>query len=159
MSLPAQNLGAIHAIHSADPRFREAQLVDEALGAERILRVLDSFPERIRDQQLEVSRAQQAANEANEQLKQRQAELLAEIIADYNPATGKPTFSNEQARQAELVRRQAEDLMYRQAQKRAAEAAEALDVARFNLDKLVNEFTSARLAAEIVANRLRLFAR
>src|SRR5690606_29036506 len=82
-----------------------AKQIEADLGVDRILQELSELPEAIRRQQEAVRAARLAVDEARTEAENAEALLMAEITAATDDRTGKPVFSNDTARKAELARR------------------------------------------------------
>lgn len=153
----AQTEAIVDAARAAIEQARSAARQIEAdLGVDQILRELAELPDAIRRQQEAVRAARQAVDEARADVENIEAALMAVINTELDPRTGKPAFSNDTARKAELARRKSADEAYQAASKKLAEAQKALDGAQFDLDYLVNRFSAVRARARLTTERLAL---
>ncbi len=119
---------------------------------------LDQYPDKIRSQKAKVRDLKQAFADIDADRAGRELEILAEITDETDPATNKAKYSNEKARQAELVKRCRADQHYIPAAKRSREAETAVNQAQDELDLLENKYRSCRYRAEVVAAELRFWA-
>jgi chromosome segregation ATPase len=119
---------------------------------------LDQYPDKIKAQKAQVRDLKQAFNDIDADRANRELELLADITDETDPGTSKAKYSNEKARQAELVKRCRADQDYIAAAKRSREAETALNQAQDELDMLENKYRSCRYRAEVVAAELRFWA-
>ncbi len=142
----------------AKARYQAAKEIDQQLGSEALLERLMEYPAKIRAQQEIAAAVQQTLDNMAQNLDQIKAELMALLSAETDPKTGKPAFSNKETREAELIRRMAQDPEVRDAMQEVQNAQGALNTARFDLTKLENEFAALKAAAKIVAARLELMA-
>ena len=138
---------------------RENEAVNELLiGADRIAERLLDIPAQIQAQQETVQLAKQAVEEAKGELQLAESLLMAEIQSATDPQTGKPLYSNETARRAELAQRQAGDKQYQDALQRLRDAESTLSAAQFELDRLYNEFSALKAVAGMTTGKLHLMA-
>ncbi len=98
-------------------------------------------------------------------LKSLENDLLLMITAETNPETGKPKFSNEKARQAELANRKKTDQTYQDTEaqiKKMKDHAEQLEnevaMAEAELDKLENQFYAIRKQLDLATKEIALAA-
>lgn len=124
-----------------------------AYNTENLRHSLARYPRRIYD-------ARQAANQARKVLKDAELErdtVEAELILLISIETdekGKAKYSNQQLRDAELLRRKSVDLGYIEAAGRVAAAEAEWNAAQDALQMLIDEYQSARIAARLVAGEL-----
>ncbi len=118
---------------------------------------VQAYPEAIRRQQNILTQAQRSLDEIKQELDLARAEIMADINAATN-GQGKPLFSNEKARETEFIRRAREDENYRQALAAVYRAEDECNDAKFRLDQLYNEFTSARAVLAAKTAKVNLIA-
>lgn len=116
------------------------------------------LPNQIQAAKEELSQAKMNLKYAEEDRLQAEAVLIAAISAELDPNTGKPKFSNEKARAAELVRRKNTDTDYQIAERTCIEAQTAVENLQIKLEKLQDEFRSYRYIADLTARELALYA-
>jgi len=133
-----------------------ARFIEADLGIPQLIEQVQQLPDEIRRQQAAVQAARQTVDEAREVLELMEAALMSEISAAVDPRTGKPAFSNEAARKAELARRKAANEEYQAAARQLAEAEATLAAAQADLDLLCNRFSAARSLVNLQAARLNL---
>ena len=119
---------------------------------------LFDFPGEIRAKKAELETARQILKDAQTQVKELEAEMIALIAAEVSPNTGKAAFSNAEARAAELIRRKANNLTYRSAALAVKSAEEEVNAAQFDLERLYDEFRAYRYVVDLTARELALLA-
>lgn len=119
---------------------------------------LRSFPSVVKEQKAKVRQLRERYNEAEQVRAMIEADLMTDISAEVNHDTGKPMFSNDKARQAELMKRKGIDDDYHCAAKDVKEAEYVLNEAQDELDKLVDEFKSYRYIVSLTTQELALMA-
>lgn len=152
---PSGGLSSLGSIF-ADQFRAAAQAIAAEMGVDTIREKLANLPMQIKGHQSAVYAAKQAVAEAEQLTLAAKAELQAAIALDINTATGKPTFSNAEAREAELIRRQVADPNYQRALARLREAQEVYNQAQIALEQLQNEFGAMKAMAHVVAGQLQL---
>ncbi len=123
-------------------------------GLDELQSRLLAFPAKIRQQKETVKAARDALIEAEQALREADAFLLVAITQEVN-GDGKPAFSNEKAREAELIRRRKIDAAYQQALRQHQAADAALRTAQADLEHLEDDFKAHRTALEAAGNLLR----
>lgn len=102
-----------------------------------LIDLIDETREKILSRRQTLRTVRQALADADLDLKEAEAGLLSDIMAEVNDSTGKPLFSNDKARQAELMVRKKEDANYyviAQQYKVVRDQAEALEDEVSSLD-------------------------
>ncbi len=135
-----------------------AQAVAQEFGVNSIVDRLAQLPDQIRGHQVAVHAAKQAVAEAEDDLLTARASLVAMVATETNPATGKPAFTNPETREAELIRRQFDNVIYQDAMFRLRDARQTHAQAQAELEMLQNKFAATRKAADLVAGQLNLLA-
>lgn len=120
-------------------------------------RLLD-FPGLIRAKKVELEAARKVLKDAQTAVQELEAEMVTMIAAEVNPNTGKPAFSNAEARAAELVRRKANDPRYLEASQELQRAEETMNAVQFDLERLYDEFRAYRYVVDLTARELALLA-
>lgn len=123
-------------------------------NVEAIIARLSQLPIEIRRHKDAVAAANRAVEESQADVDRAEAVLVARIANDMNPQSGKPVFSNAEARQAELTQRRAKDEDYQIAFRALVDASEAKNTASFELEKLQDEFRSLGSVSRLVAAEL-----
>jgi len=116
------------------------------------------FPGLIRRKKDELSEARRALTEAQNFRNEEEAILKTMIAAEINPNTGKPAFSNTEARAAELINRKKTSATYQEAEKAVQEAETRVNSLQFDLERLQDEFKSYRYVVDLTARELALMA-
>lgn len=116
------------------------------------------YPGLIRRKKDELSEARRALTEALNTRNEEEALLKTAIAAEVNPSTGKPAFSNAEARAAELVNRKKTSAAYQEAEKAVQEAEAQVNSLQFDLERLQDEFKSYRYVVDLTARELALIA-
>lgn len=132
--------------------------IDEEFGGALITQRLLELPARIRGLKDAAAAARDSVADARNDVEQARAVIVAWIAAEINPSTGKPAFSNEEARKAEFIRRAADDEDYKVAMTALRQAEDALGIATFDLERAQDEFAALQAAARIAAGRMALMA-
>ncbi len=132
--------------------------VDEEFGGAQITAKLLEMPAKIRGLKDAVNEARQAVEAARSDVEQARAVIVAQIASEINPVTGKPAYSNEEARRAEFIRRAALDEDYKVAAEALRMAEDSLSIATFDLERAQDEFAALQAAARIAAGRMALMA-
>ncbi len=105
----AKNAANAESIREIEHKFNMHNLI-------QTVSVLPSAMTATRNQIMEkrqtMRTVRQSLSDADLTVKEEEAALLADIIAEINPGTGKPMFSNDKARQAELMVRKKADPNY-----------------------------------------------
>jgi len=112
------------------------------------------FPERILSQKDLIRRAKDAFKEADLPRQMLEIEMIDNIAAEINPATGKALFSNDKARDNELAKRKANNPEYQDLRAQSREAARELAAAEDELERLENKFKAYRYVAALVTAEL-----
>ena len=116
------------------------------------------FPGLIREAKSKVRDATEIFKSMEMVRKEIEADMIVEIAAEMNGATGKPAYSNEAARAAALNQRKATDQGYIKAFNDARVAERDISEAQDDLDRLFDEFKSYGFIARLMANELALMA-
>lgn len=116
------------------------------------------FPEMIYRKKEELAQARKQLSEAQNSRTEAEAILKTMIAAEVNPDTGKPTYSNAEARAAELVNRKKTSVEYQNADKLTQDAEAAVNTLVFDLERLQDEFKSYRYIVDLTARELALLA-
>jgi len=119
---------------------------------------LFDYPERIACQKETLAEARKELAEARVALEEAEAILKSVISAEVNPATGKPAYSNAEARAAEFINRKKDDFDCQAAEKKRLRCEEEYNSEMFLLEKLQDEFRSCRYVADLTARELALLA-
>ncbi len=119
---------------------------------------LFNFPGEIRAKKAELETARQILKDAQAQVNELEAEMIALITAEVNPDTRKAAFSNAEARGAELIRRKAADTNYAAAYGAVRKAEEDVNATQFDLERLYDEFRAYRYVVDLTARELALLA-
>lgn len=153
---PAAHYGmTLGEIFAAQIRSAAAAINDQ-LGVDSIREKLTNLPMQINGHQAAVFAAKGAVADAEQMVLAAKAELQAAIALETNPATLKPMFSNAEAREAELIRRQVADPGYKAAMARLRKAQEVYSQAQSAVEQLQNEFAAVKAVAHLVAGQLQL---
>jgi hypothetical protein len=116
-----------------------------------------TFPAEIRRQEGLLADARRRLEEAKSSLELARQVVVAAVISETN-GDGKPRYSNDKAREAEITRRLAADPDYRAALQAVREAEDAVNSEQFELNRLYNEFAAYRTVAKVLAGKLNLVA-
>ncbi|MGD9663417.1 MAG: hypothetical protein AB7U63_19390, partial [Porticoccaceae bacterium] len=116
------------------------------------------FPGLIRRKKDELSQARRQLSEAQNARAEIEALLVSMIAAEVNPNTGKPAFSNAEARAAELINRKKQSAEYQQAEKVYRDSEVQVNSLQFDLERLQDEFRAYRYVVDLTARELALIA-
>jgi gamma-glutamylcyclotransferase (GGCT)/AIG2-like uncharacterized protein YtfP len=133
------------------------EAVTAELEVDRMLGKLHEYPALIRAQQDVVSECRRRVEEAKSAVDLARAVVAAAVLSETD-GNGKPRYSNDKTREAEITRRLASDPEYQAALANLRAAQEEGDAAQFELDRLFNEFAAARAAARVLAAKMNLLA-
>lgn len=118
--------------------------VIQELGIEPLCNKLLAIPEQIRDLQKQMAEAQKEVDKAKGDVELEKSTITAAVISETN-GNGKPVFSNEKARSAEITRRMAVDQDYLAAKEALAKAEEQVANLKFDIDRLYSEMANLRV--------------
>lgn len=116
------------------------------------------FPGLIRRKKDELSQARRQLSEAQNARTEAEALLVSIIATEINPNTGKPAYSNAEARAAELINRKKQSAEYQQAEKICRDIEAQVNSLQFDLERLQDEFKSYRYVVDLTARELALMA-
>jgi len=132
--------------------------IEQALNIEKLQNALMSYPEQIRHKQQQLQSARESLEASKAELLFEEQMILVEITEAQNPSTGKPLFSNDTARKAELAKRLKESTSYQAKLKDHKTFESAVTAAQFDLDLLNNQFAAASSVMRLTTGRLELMA-
>lgn len=92
------------------------------------------------------------------ELAQEEAILASMITAELDPKTNKAKYSNQAAREAELIIRKKNSLQYSEAEKELREAETELNRAQVKLEELQDDFRAYRMLAHVPCTELPFLA-
>ena len=87
-----------------------------------------------------------------------EADIMTDIAAETDPATGKAIYTNEKTRAAELLSRKAKNADYRDAERSARETRRDWEEAQDELDALVTKNRNYLAVAGLISAELGLLA-
>lgn len=116
------------------------------------------FPARLHYKKHELSQARQLLTEAQVARNEEEALLKTIIAAETNPDTGKPAFTNAEARAAELVNRKKASAEYQATERVCSDAEATVNSLQFDLERLQDEFRSYRYVVDLTARELAVMA-
>ena len=135
-----------------------AQALLKEYGAEGLRNMLVNFPHDILYQKGVVRVKREKHEDARLEHDLREAELLSEITCATMPESGKPMFSNETARKAELMKRQQVDAEYRQKFQAMRTAENELGEEQDKLECMADKFKAMRYVVGLMTQELALLA-
>mgnify|MGYP000974799090 CR=1 FL=1 len=118
--------------------------VIQELGIEPLCNKLLAIPEQIRELQDQMAEAQKEVEKAKSDVELEKSIITAAVTSETN-GNGKPVFSNEKARSAEITRRMAVDQDYLAAKEALAKAEEQVANLKFDIDRLYSEMANLRV--------------
>lgn len=113
------------------------------LGIEPLCNKLLAIPDQIRELQGQMAEAQKEVEKAKSDVELERSAITAAVVSEVND-NGKPVYSNETARSAEITRRMAVDQDYLAAKKALAKAEEQVASLKFDIDRLYSEMANLR---------------
>lgn len=131
-------------------------MIDE-MGIDSVIDKIYTFPAEIRRQEGLLADARRRLDEAKSNLELARQVIVAAVISETN-GDGKPRYSNDKAREAEITRRLAIDPEYRAALQAVREAEDTVNSEQFEMNRLHNEFSAYRSVARVLAGKLHLVA-
>lgn len=135
----AKNAANTESIKEIERKFHLNNLIETV---EKIPREMTTIRTHIAEKRQTMRTVRQSLADAELAMKEAEASLLADIMAETNPATNKPMFSNDKARQAELMARKKIDGDYHYAMSNynsVKEQADALEDDVYALDIRLKE--------------------
>lgn len=132
------------------------QMIDE-MNVNSVIDKIYTFPAEIRRQEGLLADTRRRLEEAKSSLELARQVIVAAVISETN-GDGKPRYSNDKAREAEITRRLAVDPEYRAVLQAVREAEDAVNSEQFELNRLYNEFSAYRAVAKVLAGKLHLVA-
>lgn len=149
---------SVQPINSSLDVTRLTKSIEQALNIEKLQNTLMSYPEQIRHKQQQLQTAKEQLEASRDELLFEEQMILVEITEAENPATGKPMYSNDTARKAELAKRLKESQAYQSKLKNHRMFESAVTSGQFDLDLLNNQFAAASTVARMTTGRLELMA-
>jgi chromosome segregation ATPase len=140
-----------------DAFIQGAEQVINEMGLDNSIATLWAYPAKIKQQQHSIANAQRNLEEAKMNLETAKADIMAAINAEVN-GQGKPVFSNEKAREAEFIRRARTSQEYQEALDAYRDAEEKFNEAKFELEKLLNEFTVHKAVLSALTAKINFLA-
>lgn len=129
--------------------------LETKLDVDNFTTSIKALPEKIRIQQEVYKEARTAFEVAKSSIVSAESMLMAIITAEENDK-GKPKYSNDATRRAELELRKKTDWEYIEAWTPYKAALDEMENAQFKLDQLQNEFKAFQTVGGLLAARLSL---
>ena len=129
--------------------------LEAKLDVDNFTKSILAIPEKIRIQSEVYKEARTAFEAAKSDIVNAES-MLAAVIASEENDKGKPKFSNEATRKAELEIRKKEDDYYAMAWAPYKSALDDMENAQFRLDQLSNEFKAFQTVGGLLTARLSL---
>lgn len=129
--------------------------LETKLDVDNFTKCILALPEKIRIQSEVYKEARTAFEAAKSDIVNAESMLMSVITAEENDK-GKPRYSNEATRKAELEIRKKDDDYYSMAWDPYKRALDEMENAQFKLDQLSNEFKSYQTVGGLLAARLSL---
>jgi hypothetical protein len=137
---------------------RTAETILADLETSTLKAKLLEYPALIHRRKEDLFRARQQLTEAQNARIEAEALLVSMIAAEKNPNTGKPAYSNAEARAAELVNRKKTSIEYQEADRLVQEIEALVNTLQFDLERLQDEFRAYRYVVDLTARELALLA-
>ena len=135
------------------PRFVGLSIVKD-MDTGNIKSALFGFPAKIRLAKSAVNSAREALNTAVQNRAEAEAELVLDVSTATDPNTGKPKFTNAEARAAALVTAKKVSPDYIQAQSLVSSAERNLTATTDMYEEIVNSQGNFRIVGRMVAGEL-----
>ncbi len=119
---------------------------------------LYEFPKQIKGQKALIRKYRGDLAAKNQEKEMLEAEFKAAIAAEKDPNTGKPAYSNAEARQAEFTRRAAQSAQYQQIAGEVNNAEFLMAEAQEELELLQDQYKSYRYVVQLVTAELNVYA-
>lgn len=132
------------------------QMLNE-IGVDQVIDKIYTFPTEIRRQQDLLLSAKKILEDAKSNLKLAEQVIVAMVVSETD-GNGKPRYSNEKAREAEIAQRLANEPDCQRALQTFRDAESKVSSDQFELDRLYNEFSAYKIAAQVLASKLNLVA-
>jgi hypothetical protein len=129
--------------------------LEKKLDVDNFTVSIKALPEKIRIQSEVYKEARTAFEAAKSDIVNAESMLMAVITSEENDK-GKPRYSNEATRKAELEIRKKEDDYYLMAWEPYKAALDEMENAQFKLDQLSNEFRAFQTVGGLLVARLSL---
>lgn len=133
------------------------QMIDE-MGVGNILDKLYTLPDAIKGTEEDLLAARRGMEAAKGEMELAKQIVVAVVAEEKDHMTGKARFSNAETRSAEVTRRLSFNEDYLEAKKEFQAAEDAVSSAQFELTKLHNEFSAAKIVGQILAAKMNLLA-
>jgi len=137
---------------------RTAETILADLETSTLKAKLLEYPALIHQKKEDLLRVRQQLTEAQNARTEAEALLVSMIAAEINPNTGKPAYSNAEARAAELVNRKKQNTEYQQAEKVCRDLEARVNSLQFDLERLQDEFRAYRYVVDLTTRELALLA-
>ena len=137
---------------------KPAEVILAAYETDYLKEKMFSYPASIFDKKRALRALRDNFSDADQARALLEANMMSEISDETDSATGKAKYSNEKAREAELIRRKTASVEYQSAMKELRKAGHALSEAQDELEMLQDAFKSTRYVARLVSEELALMA-
>lgn len=111
---------------------------------------LQALPEVISRAQLRVLDAMKSKANAEHEISDRESKVFARVLAERNPETGKPTYTNDAARKTALSALLRTDMEYNDLDRKLKDAMHELRVSEIEVERLQRSHQSWRAIARIL---------
>lgn len=135
-----------------------ARELEQHFNVEPITDKLHEYPVLLQKAKEVVLEKKETLAEARNELSYVESNLALDIASEVDPKTGKPLYTNQQARDAMLVISKNNSEEYKEAQDAVRKAMNEYESAEFDLQRLQDEFSAYLHVARIIEGRLKLFA-
>ena len=132
------------------------QIIKE-MNIDGVIDNLLSLPANICSQEKVLAMFKRKLDDAKSELDLAKQVIVAVVISETNE-DGKPRYTNEKAREAEIAKRMNVGSEYQKVLKKVREAEEEVNSEQFEMNCLLNEFSAYRAVAKILAGKLQLMA-
>lgn len=116
------------------------------------------FPVLLHRKKEELAEARRYLTDVQVARNEEEALLKTMIAAEMNPSTGKPAYSNAEARATELINRKKTSTECQLVEKVCGDAEANVNSLQFDLERLQDEFRAYRYVVDLTARELALMA-
>lgn len=130
----------------------------DGYNVEHLKNSLIEFPELILTQKAAIRKAKDAFKDADQPRQLLELEMADDIAMEKDSGSGKAKYSNDKARDNELMRRKVANKEYRELNRQSREAAREVSAAEDELERLENKFKAYRYVTALVTAELSVIA-
>ena len=130
----------------------------EQMGVNNIIDKLYTLPTEIKHAESDLLTCRRGMEEAKGEMELAKQIVVAMVSEAKDHQTGKAKYSNAEVRSAKVAQRLAGDEDYLAAKKEFQGAEDDVSAAQFELTRLHNEFSAAKVIGQMLADKMRLLS-